>query len=121
LNFPYLFCEADICLQGVDINLNKPPLFILIAIALLLLQSACACRVLLDLAGGLLVVLLIFPSSWVVLDGRAGRCCSHGRNPALHAVLLVLAPIFSAVFVELLIAHSLELKRPLVFPSLRVT
>ena len=64
---------------------------------------------------------LFFLFYWVVLDGWAGRYCSHGCKVAPHAVPLVLAPIFSAVFVELPTVHNLELKRPLEFLSRRVT
>ena len=41
--------------------MNRPPLFVLIAIGLLLLLPAVAGRMLLDLAGGLLVMLLVLP------------------------------------------------------------
>ena len=96
-------------LASADSNLNRPPLFVLIAIGLLLLLPAGAGRVLLDLAGGLLVVLLVLPLlmgglgwvGWTVLQSRMQSCSACGA--------LVLAPILSAVFVELLTAHSLEL------------
>ena len=46
--------------------MNRPPFFAFIAIGLLLLLPAGAGRLLLDLAGGLLVVLLMLP---VLLGG----------------------------------------------------
>ena len=69
-----------------DLNLNRPPLFILIAIGLLLLLPAGAGRVLLDLAGGLLVVLLVLPIllgglgwvGWKVLQSRMQSCSACG-------------------------------------------
>ena len=62
--------------------LNRPSLFVLIAIGLLLLLPAGAGRVLLDLACGLLVVLLVLPVllgglgwvGWKVLQSRMQSC-----------------------------------------------
>ena len=66
--------------------MNRPPLFILVAIGLLLLLPAGAGRVLLDLAGGLLVVLLVLPVllgglgwvGWKVLQSRMKPCPACG-------------------------------------------
>jgi hypothetical protein len=66
--------------------MNRPPLFVLIAIGLLLLLPAGAGRVLLDLAGGLLVVLLVLPFllgglgwvGWKVLQSRMQPCSACG-------------------------------------------
>ena len=66
--------------------MNRPPLFVLIAIGLLLLLPAGAGRVLLDLAGGLLVVLLVLPVllgglglvGWKVLQSRMQSCSACG-------------------------------------------
>ena len=71
---------------GADFNLNRPPLFVLIAIGLLLLLPVGAGRVLLDLAGGLLVVLLVLPFllgglgwvGWKVLQSRMQSCSACG-------------------------------------------
>ena len=71
---------------GADFNLNRPPLFVLIAIGLLLLLPVGAGRVLLDLAGGLLVVLLVLPVllgglgwvGWKVLQSRMQSCSACG-------------------------------------------
>jgi hypothetical protein len=66
--------------------MNRPPLFVLIAIGLLLLLPAGAGRVLLDLAGGLLAVLLVLPIllgglgwvGWKVLQSRLQSCPACG-------------------------------------------
>ena len=66
--------------------MNRPPLFVLIAIGLLLLLTAGAGRMLLDLAGGLLVVLLMLPVllgglgwvGWKVLQARMQACPACG-------------------------------------------
>jgi hypothetical protein len=66
--------------------MNRPPLFVLIAIGLLLLLPAGAGRVLLDLAGGLLAVLLVLPTllgglgwvGWKVLQSRLQSCPACG-------------------------------------------
>ena len=66
--------------------MNRPPLFVLIAIGLLLLLPAGAGRMLLDLAGGLLVVLLVLPVllgglgwfGWKVLQSRMQPCSACG-------------------------------------------
>ena len=66
--------------------MNRPPLFVLIAIGLLLLLPASVGRVLLDLAGGLLVVLLVLPVllgglgwvGWKVLQSRMQSCSACG-------------------------------------------
>ena len=66
--------------------MNRPPFFILIAIGLLLLLPAGAGRMLLDLAGGLLVVLLVLPVllgglgwvGWKVLQSRMQPCSACG-------------------------------------------
>ena len=71
---------------GADLNLSRPPLFVLIAIGLLLLLPAGAGRVLLDLAGGLLVVFLVLPIllgglgwvGWKVLQSRMQSCSACG-------------------------------------------
>ena len=66
--------------------MNRPPLFAFIAIALLLLLPVGAGRLLLDLAGGLLVLLIIFSVllgglgwvSWKVLQARMQVCSACG-------------------------------------------
>ena len=66
--------------------MNRPPLFVLIAIGLLLLLPAGAGRVLLDLAGGLLIVLFVLPVlfgglgwvGWKVLQSRMQSCSACG-------------------------------------------
>ena len=66
--------------------MNRPPLCPFIAIGLLLLLPAGAGRLLLDLAGGLLVVLLILPVllaglgwvGWKVLQTRMQTCLACG-------------------------------------------
>ena len=66
--------------------MNRAPLFPFIAIGFLLLLPAGAGRVLLDLAGGLLVVLLILPIllgglgwlGWNVLQARMQICSACG-------------------------------------------
>jgi hypothetical protein len=66
--------------------MNRPPLFAFIAIGLLLLLPAGAGRLLLDLAGGLLVLLLILPVllgglgwvGWKVLQTRMQSCPACG-------------------------------------------
>ena len=66
--------------------MNRPPLFLLIAIGLLLLLPSGAGRVLLDLAGGVLVVLLLLPVllgglgwvGWKVLQSRMQPCSTCG-------------------------------------------
>ena len=66
--------------------MNRPPLFAFIAIGLLLLLPAGAGRLLLDLAGGLLVVLLMLPVllgglgwvGWKVLQTRMQSCPACG-------------------------------------------
>ena len=66
--------------------MNRPPLFAFIAIGLLLLLPAGAGRLLLDLAGGLLVVLLVLPVllgglgwvGWKLLQSRMQTCASCG-------------------------------------------
>jgi hypothetical protein len=66
--------------------LNRPPLFVLIAIGLLLLLPAGSGRVLLDLAGGLLLVFLVLPVllgglgwvGWKVLQSRMQSCSACG-------------------------------------------
>ena len=56
-----------------------PPLLWLLLLGLLLLPTA-AGRVLLDLAGGLLITLLAFQLFSVVWVGSAGRCCKAGSE-----------------------------------------
>ena len=66
--------------------MNRPPLFAFIAIGLLLLLPAGAGRLLLDLAGGLLVALLMLPVllgglgwvGWKVLQTRMQTCTACG-------------------------------------------
>ena len=66
--------------------MNRLPLFVLIAIGLLLLLPAGTGRVLLDLAGGLVVVLLVLPillgglgwAGWKVLQARMQSCSACG-------------------------------------------
>jgi hypothetical protein len=66
--------------------MNRPPLFAFIAIGLLVLLPAGASRLLLDLAGGLLAVLLISPVllgglgllGWKVLQTRMQACSACG-------------------------------------------
>ena len=66
--------------------MNRAPLFLFIAIGFLLLLPAGAGRVLLDLAGGLFVVLLILPIllgglgwvGWKVLQARMQTCSACG-------------------------------------------
>ena len=66
--------------------MNRPPFFALIAIGLLLLLPAGAGRLLLDLAGGLLVALLMLPVllgglgwvGWKVLQARMQTCSACG-------------------------------------------
>ena len=70
----------------VDFLINRPPFFVFIAIGLLLLLPAGAGRLLLDLAGGLLVVLLMLPVllgglgwvGWRVLQTRMQICPACG-------------------------------------------
>ena len=70
----------------VDFLINRPPLFVFITIGLLLLLPAGAGRLLLDLAGGLLVVLLVLPVllgglgwvGWKVLQTRMQTCLGCG-------------------------------------------
>ena len=73
-------------LVWVDLNLNSLPFFVLIAIGLFLLLPEGAGRVLLDLAGGLLVVLLVLPIllgglgwvGWKVLQSWMQFCSACG-------------------------------------------
>lgn len=66
--------------------MNRPPLFAFIAIGLLLLLPAGTGRLLLDLAGGLLVVLLMLPVLlgglgwvvWKVLQAQMQVCSACG-------------------------------------------
>lgn len=66
--------------------MNRPPLFVLIAIGLLLLLPAEAGRMLFDLAGGLLVVFLVLPVllgglgwfGWQVLQSQMQPCSACG-------------------------------------------
>ena len=66
--------------------MNRPPFFAFIAIGLLLLLPAGAGRLLLDLAGGLLVALLMLPVllgglgwvGWKVLQARMQTCSACG-------------------------------------------
>ena len=66
--------------------MNRPPVFAFIAIGLLLLLPAGAGRLLLDLAGGLLVALLMLPVllgglgwvGWKVLQKRMQTCPACG-------------------------------------------
>ena len=66
--------------------MNRPPFFALIAIGLLLLLPAGAGRLLFDLAGGLLVALLMLPVllgglgwvGWKVLQARMQTCSACG-------------------------------------------
>jgi hypothetical protein len=100
--------------------MNRPPLFAFIAIGLLLLLPAGAGRLLLDLAGGLLVVLLMLPVllgglgwvGWKVLQTRMQTC--------LHVVPLVSDQILSAAFAVRPTAQKLRQTNRLAFQFLRV-